>query len=127
MKRIGTTEERVDKNFEEWNARKRELDAKKEPRSFKEGDVWWCSIGLNVGYEIFGKSAEYTRPVLILRKYTYSTFFALPLSTKRKKRPSYRDFEFNEIEGSVILDQGRTLDGRRLLRRMGQVPKNSLG
>lgn len=116
----------VTKDFDAWNLKKQMLDAREKPRSFKEGDVWWCAVGLNVGYEIFGKSSDYTRPVLVLRKYTYSTFFGLPLSSKRKDRASYLDLHFNDTDGSVILDQGKTLDGRRLLRRMGELPESTL-
>ena len=36
--------------------------------SFKEGELWWCSIGINVGVEIFGKGPDAVRPVVIFKK-----------------------------------------------------------
>ena len=37
---------------------------------FKEGEIWWCSIGLNVGDEEYGKGPFFQRPVLIFKKFT---------------------------------------------------------
>ena len=34
--------------------------------SFKERDIFWVSIGQNIGYEQNGKSDIFSRPVLIL-------------------------------------------------------------
>ncbi|MET0155775.1 MAG: type II toxin-antitoxin system PemK/MazF family toxin [Rickettsiales bacterium] len=111
------------KDFDGWNKKKQEIDAQIKPPFFSEGQIWWCSVGLNVGYEILGKSVQYSRPVFIMRKYTHSTFFGIPLTTKRKDRASYYNLEFNGKQGSVILDQGRTLDARRLKGRIGELPE----
>lgn len=35
---------------------------------FNEREVWWCAIGVNVGYEIDGKGKDFARPVLVLKK-----------------------------------------------------------
>jgi hypothetical protein len=32
------------------------------------GDIWWASIGENVGSEINGKSRLFSRPVIIFKK-----------------------------------------------------------
>ena len=37
---------------------------------FKQGEVWWCSLGLNLGEEIFGKGEKFSRPVLVFKKFT---------------------------------------------------------
>jgi mRNA interferase MazF len=108
------------KDFEGWSHLKQKLDAKTKPPFFREGQVWWCSLGVNVGFEIYGKSRVYTRPVLILKKYSQQTFFGLPMSSKRKDRTAYYPIIFQNCEGSLILDQGRTLDSRRLTERMGE-------
>ena len=44
----------MDKNYDLWFPQKKKLDRKQNPPSFKEREVWWCQIGVNVGYEIFG-------------------------------------------------------------------------
>lgn len=113
------------KDFAGWNRLKQRLDAKTKPPFFNEGQVWWCSLGVNVGFEIYGKSCVYTRPVLILKKYSRQTFFGLPLSSKRKDRAAYYPIEFQNSKGSLILDQGRTLDSRRLTERMGEFSEDT--
>ena len=47
---------------------------------FKEGEVWWCSVGLNVGEEEFGKGERFVRPVLIFKKFTQNSFLGIPLT-----------------------------------------------
>lgn len=114
------------KNFDHWNEVKQKLDQTDRPPSFNEGEIWWCSVGINVGYEIFGKDELYTRPILIIKKFSSYTFFGLPLTSKRKEKPSHYPLEFNRKQGSVILDQGKTLDARRLADRMGSIGRKSL-
>ncbi len=114
------------KDFDGWNYLKKKLDSNTSPPFFREGQVWWCSLGINIGFEIFGKSSVYTRPVLILRKYGKQTFFGLPMTSKRKERAAYYPVEFQQMQSSIILDQGRTLDSRRLIKRIGEFPEDKL-
>lgn len=37
------------KDFDSWNIKKQELDQKGEFFHPKPGEVWWCSVGMNVG------------------------------------------------------------------------------
>ena len=108
----------MSKDFNHWNNIKQQLDSIKEPPLFKEREIWWCSIGINVGFEILGKNDELTRPVLILRKHSHFTFFGLPLTSKRKNISTCYPLSINKREGSILLDQGRTLDSRRLKKRI---------
>ncbi len=43
------------KDFDNWNTKKKELEEVKEKFLFKTGDIWWCSVGLNVKAESCGK------------------------------------------------------------------------
>jgi len=44
------------KDFDAWNVKKKLTDTKMSSAPFfKERDIWWMSIGLNVGYEEDGK------------------------------------------------------------------------
>jgi len=53
------------KNYDQWNNLKKELEERTNMPSFHEGDVWWCSVGLNIGPEIDGKNVTAERPVCI--------------------------------------------------------------
>lgn len=44
---------------------------------FNEGEIWWCSIGMNIGVEIYGKGGRFTRPVLIFKKFTANSFLGV--------------------------------------------------
>jgi mRNA-degrading endonuclease toxin of MazEF toxin-antitoxin module len=112
----------MEKHFSDWHKVKIELDHRRNLPTFSEREIWWCSIGVNVGYEIFGKNDEFIRPVLILKKYSRSTFFGLPMTSKRKSHIFHYPLDFKGVAGSILLDQGRTLDSRRLGRKLGKLP-----
>ncbi len=114
------------KDFDTWNILKKKLDGSNQPPRFNEGEIWWCSVGVNVGFEIFGKDRLFTRPVLIIKKFSPYTYFGVPLTSKRKDKPSHFAIDFKGRSGSVILDQGKTLDARRLSERMGRIGDKKL-
>lgn len=111
----------MEKDFDGWHRLKKALDAKALPPLFHEREIWWCSVGINVGFEVFGKDDAFTRPVLILRKYNRFTFFGLPMTSQRKAIPAHYPINFKGRQGSVLLDQGKTFDSRRLVKRMGKL------
>lgn len=113
------------KDFNGWNNTKQGLDASQRLPTFKEREIWWCSMGVNVGYEIYGKGDKFWRPVLILDKHNRHTFFGLPLtSTIKPDNPYFFPIHFRERDGSVLLSQGRTLSSKRLSNIMGSLPEN---
>ena len=48
--------------------------------TIKERDIWWCSIGVNIGDEIDGKNELFHRPVLILKKFSSELCLVAPTS-----------------------------------------------
>ena len=46
------------RNYVAWYKLKAEIEHKREAPEFSERDVWWCSIGANIGFEEDGKSLE---------------------------------------------------------------------
>ena len=41
----------MDKDFDSWNKEKKEINSHDELVLFHEREIWWCSIGINVGDE----------------------------------------------------------------------------
>lgn len=109
------------KAFQEWCKLKIALWRKESKVIFKQGDIWWCSLGMNLGEEIFGKGAKFTRPVLIFRKFTSSSFLGLPLTMQEKQGTWYVEIKTRGIRRWAILNQARILDKRRLTSRIGTV------
>jgi mRNA interferase MazF len=58
----------MQKDFDKWNEQKKELDKKQKDMLFKEREIWWCNLGLNIGDEENGKGEKSTRPILIIKK-----------------------------------------------------------
>ena len=100
---------------------KKAVNAKTNRITFKERDVWWCKLGVNVGDEEDGKGSNSSRPVLVLKKFSQKLFVAIPLSTQIKDKDYYHKFEFKGKLQSVILTQIRLLDSKRLYAIMGRV------
>lgn len=95
--------------------------------AIREGEVWWCNFGENIGVEINGKHALSLRPVLIYKKYNQHSFFGLPLTSQIYHRGTwYVHFDFQEKERVCILSQGRSMSVNRLYKRMGEADETDL-
>lgn len=114
------------KDFDRWNKQKKEADALHERPMFREREVWWCSLGVNVGDEQDGKGQSFTRPVLVLKKFNRNIFMGVPLSTQLKDNPFYHRIFFKGIEQSVLLSQLRILDVKRFRDKMGDLPSQEV-
>ncbi len=68
--------------YDHWNFRKKSLSHTHKKPFFKEGEVWWCSIGINLGTEAKGKGEMFTRPVLIIKKLSSEACIVLPITTQ---------------------------------------------
>ena len=88
---------------------------------FNEGEVWWCSVGLNIGEEEFGKGSSFERPVLVFKKFTKSSFLGLPLTGHKKEGSWYVACSVAGRAGSVMLNQARIFDGARLLNYIARI------
>ena len=112
----------MQKDFPGWHRQKEQLHAQHHTPTFQEREIWWCSVGVNVGHEKDGKNQFYNRPVLIVRKFNPHIFFGVPLTTKIKQNPYYFPMRFKDREQCVMLSQLRLWDGKRLTHKMGQRP-----
>lgn len=108
------------KDFDTWNALKKEIDSE-NTRIVHEWEIWWCSLGLNIGHEQDGKNQKYERPVLIIKKFNNSVVWTVPLSTKIKEWVYYVTIEHEWIEYSCILSQLRLTSTKRLSRYIRKV------
>lgn len=86
---------------------------------FREKEVWWASLGANIGNEENGKHTSFERPVLIIKKFGRYTLCVLPLSSVARSGSYYTSFRMGNNRETVIFSQIRTISVRRLLRKMG--------
>ena len=109
----------MEKDFDRWNDRKKKVHARSERILFHEREIWWCALGVNVGYEQDGKNHDFERPVIIVRQLSPDTCMILPLTTKRRLEKFQAVINYRNIKNYALLDQIRVIDARRLLRKIG--------
>jgi mRNA interferase MazF len=117
--------EKVSEYFDYWNELKKELHLHRVRPYFKEREVWWASIGHNIGDEQNGKNEYHERPILIIKRFYKNMVFYLPLTTKIKKGNYYFRKKVNKKDGVVILTQGRVIDAKRLLRKIETMDEDT--
>lgn len=91
-----------------------------------EGDIWWASIGENIGWEINGKSESFSRPVIIVKKLSQGFFLVIPATTKERHGSWYVTYSHKGISAIACLHQIRAIDYRRLRSRIGQLQDSDL-
>ncbi len=109
------------KNFDDWSKQKKLLDDNQKDVLFNENEVWWCSIGLNVGVEMDGKNENYERPVLIIKKFSRESFLGIPLTATNKQSIYKYKCTINNTESYVCLNQSKTLSSKRLIRKIVKI------
>ena len=110
------------KEFDNWNVKKQSLNnSLSKPPYFKEREIWWLSIGVNVGYEEDGKHEDFLRPVLIMKKFNQNMFLGIPLSTKIKSNPYYIVITAQGKTVSAMISQLRVFSSKRLIVRLGKL------
>lgn len=91
----------------------------------RRGEVWLIALDPTVGREI-----RKARPCLVISpdelNASLATFTAAPLTTGSHPARFRIKVRFQRKEGLVLLDQLRTLDRARLIKRMGRVDAATL-
>ncbi len=110
--------------YDSWNELKKKIQFENgSPNYFpKEAEVWMSSIGKNIGYEQNGSGDNFSRPVLVIKKFNNHMFWCVPLSTKQKKFDFYFNFtDPNNQKVSVILAQMKLVSVKRLKRKLYEI------
>jgi len=91
----------------------------------KRGEVWLAALDPTVGSEI-----QKTRPCLIISPDEINahlrTAIIAPMTTGSRPAPFRVSVRFKGKDGLIVLDQIRTLDKARLVKRMGRVDRGTL-
>ncbi len=86
----------------------------------KRGEVYLINLDPTIGSEI-----HKTRPCVIvspneMNKYIRTVIIA-PMTTKIRSYKSRVKVEFNDKQGQIMLDQLRTIDKQRLIKKLGTL------
>ena len=114
----------MQKDFDRWNTKKKEIHTDKPNGFYHEREIWWCSLGVNVGFEQDGSGDEYQRPVLILKGLSKNTCLVIPLTTSPKKHRMRVPLGIVDgKQASALLSQIRIIDTKRLVNKVGFIDK----
>ncbi len=109
--------------FVDWTKLKIQLHQSDMTHRFDEREIWWVSLGINIGTEENGKNFNFERPALVLKKFDNLSLWIIPLSSKIKDGHFYYLYQLDGVTYSAILMQLRLISSKRLLRRIGHFPK----
>jgi mRNA-degrading endonuclease toxin of MazEF toxin-antitoxin module len=112
------------KDFDMWNDKKKNIHAKRNNKFYNTREIWWCSLGINVGFEHDGDGDEFQRPVLILKGLSANTCLAIPLTASPKlHRMRIPIGMVNGKQASTLISQMRVIDSKRLLGKVRFLDK----
>lgn len=120
---------KIIQQFNEWSKLKIALHLNSNDRSiyFKERQIWWASIGQNVGVEANGKNKKFERPVIILKKFNPTACLVVTLSTKEKTGFYYFELSQGTSQRSFVnLSQIKLMSSKRLIRKIGEVSQKDM-
>jgi len=90
----------------------------------KRFDVFLINLDPTVGHEI-----KKTRPCLIISpdemNQYISTVIVAPMTTKGRNYPTRIQCTFRGKRGQIVLDQIKTIDKNRLVKKLGKVNKKA--
>lgn len=109
------------KDFKKWHELKSSIDEHRTAPVFNEREIWWSSLGANIGTEQDGKHELFERPVIVVRKFNRELFWGVPATLQKKGNEFHFPYTFSGVEQSAIVSQVRTLSAKRLIRRIGKL------
>lgn len=86
-------------------------------------EIYLIDLNPTIGAEI-----QKTRPCVVIspnEMHSLSTVIIAPMTTKTKKYPTRVFIKFDGKDGQIALDQMRTVDQSRLIRKLGFVDKKT--
>ncbi len=87
-------------------------------------EVWLVNLDPTIGHEI-----KKTRPCLIISpdemNRHIATIIIAPMTTKCRPYPSRTNCHFQGKDGQIALDQIRTIDKDRLVKKLGKIDANT--
>ena len=120
--------DKIEKNFNTWCKQKEKIQVFRKNKFYHPREIWWCNLGVNIGFEQDGTGKENERPVLIIKGFNKEICLAIPLTTSQKENKYYiKTGKIKNKEASVIISQIRLIDTKRLSNKIGILDKEKFG
>jgi len=111
----------MEKEFDKWNDFKKDMESNKNNILFKEWDIWWTSIWINIWDESCWKWPKFRRPVLVLKKLSSYSCVVLPLTTKLKTWTWFQQYNIHWERYTALLYQVKMMNVKRFESRKGAI------
>lgn len=118
----------MEKDYINWNEKKIKINNIIKRPFFHNKEIWWCNLGINIGFEQDGRGKDFLRPVIVFRKFNNTIFWAIPLTHTIKNNEYYMQIRsgLNKEASTAILSQIRLIDSRRLSHKFGKISDNDM-
>lgn len=113
----------TEQDFDDWHIVKKRLHWQARMPIFKEREVWWAAVGVNIGVETYGKGRLKTRPVIVVRKVSRHGGIIIPLTTRPQTRDMYHHLDWGDGSRWAMMHETRALSVYRLQRRIVTLPE----
>lgn len=114
----------MSKDFDLWNLNKKQINGVNENKFYHQRDIWWCALGVNVGFEQDGTGENFQRPVLILKGFSKHVCLVVPLTTSLKNNPYHISLgTITNKPSTAIISQLRLVDTKRLINKIAVLNK----
>lgn len=91
----------------------------------KQYNIYLINLDPTIGHEI-----KKTRPCLIISpnemNENISTVIIAPMTTKSRQYPTRISVTLQEKKGWIVLDQIRTVDNQRLIKKLGKINNDKI-
>jgi len=87
--------------------------------------IYLVNLDPTIGHEI-----KKTRPCLVISpnemNHNIATIIIAPMTTKSRNYPTRVEVVLNNKKGWIVLDQIRTIDKARIIRKLGEITQNQI-
>ena len=110
------------KIFIDWTKLKVTIHLSEREVYPKVREIWWTSVGQNIGVEINGKNENFERPVLVIKVFNSLSVLVAPISSKVNEDKNCIKFTNIDGEENIInMSQIRSMSTKRFMRKVGDL------
>ncbi len=113
----------MQKDFDKWNTLKQYIEKENKDIYSNIGEIWWCSLGINIGSESCGKNNFFERSVLIMKVFNVNLLLVAPLTTKHKNIYNHIELNINNRRSFIMTEQIKVISSKRLSRKIDRISK----
>lgn len=110
------------KIFASWTKLKIRIHLSEKNVYPKVKEIWWVSLGQNIGVETNGKNEKFERPVVVIKVFNSFGILVAPISSNVKEGKYFVKFTNDEGNKNIInISQIKSVSIKRFIRKIGKL------